>query len=171
MKMNEPNLWILCGTPGMGKSTFAKNFFNPNDSIIVSRDEIRFSMISSKEDYFKKEKEVFKKFIKTIKDAFDKVDNVIVDATHINERSRNKLLDALGKDFLGDKRINVIYMDVLLEIAIERNSKREELALVPESAIEQMFENYTYPTYNEKYYYDNIYSVDETGRMVRKEKM
>lgn len=154
----------------MGKSTFAKNFFNPNNSIIVSRDEIRFSMVSSKENYFKKEKEVFKKFIQSIKDAFDKVDNVVADATHINERSRNKLLDAFGKDFLDGKRINVIYMNVLLETALERNVKRKGLSLVPESAIEQMFENYTYPTYNEKYYYDNIYSVDETGRMIRKER-
>lgn len=54
-------------------------------------------MLNEGNSYFAKEKEVFREFINQIKTALNEVDNVVVDATHINERSRNKLLDAIGE--------------------------------------------------------------------------
>lgn len=56
-------IYLLCGIPGSGKSTWAKNHLDDN-SIWISRDLIRFSMVSEEEEYFSKEKEVFKEFIK-----------------------------------------------------------------------------------------------------------
>ena len=81
----------------------------------------------------------------------------------MNERSRNKLLNSLGKDFLKDKLINCIYMDVPLKVALERNAKREGLSLVPEDAIKRMYESAHRPNYDERYEYDKIYIVNEKG--------
>ena len=57
-------VYVMCGIPGSGKSTLAKQLAaEVKCSVnIVSRDQIRFSMISENEPYFSKEKEVFKEF-------------------------------------------------------------------------------------------------------------
>ena len=51
-------LVLMCGAPGSGKTTIAKKLMCNND-LYISRDEIRYSMISNEYEYFSKEKEVF----------------------------------------------------------------------------------------------------------------
>ena len=58
-------IYLLCGIPGSGKSTWAKSQLD-NKSIWISRDQIRFSMVSESGEYFSKEKEVFRESIKEI---------------------------------------------------------------------------------------------------------
>ena len=65
MTNKEPILYISCGVPGSGKSTFLKNHTKPNEAII-SRDEIRFNLLKDGEDYFSHENEVFDKFVDNI---------------------------------------------------------------------------------------------------------
>ena len=62
-------LWVMCGVPGTGKSTWIKNNLSKfeGEVEVISRDEIRFSMVSEGEEYFSKEDEVFKEFINRIK--------------------------------------------------------------------------------------------------------
>jgi hypothetical protein len=64
---------------------------------IVSRDAIRFAMLKDGEDYFKYENEVFNQFINQINDALasESCSYIFIDATHLNEKSRNKTLDRL----------------------------------------------------------------------------
>ena len=51
----------MVGPPAAGKSYFAKNHLVKDDTwAYVSRDEIRFSIITEEDKYFSKEKEVFK---------------------------------------------------------------------------------------------------------------
>ena len=38
-------IWLLCGTPGSGKSTWAKSQIEKNGGIWISRDVIRFEII------------------------------------------------------------------------------------------------------------------------------
>ena len=49
------NLYLLCGTPGSGKSTFAKEifpkYFSDHPYKIISRDTIRFSLLKDGEKY------------------------------------------------------------------------------------------------------------------------
>ena len=71
------NLFIACGIPGAGKTTFLKNAVKnlkerTNFSVeYVSRDEVRFSMLEESDDYFSKEKEVYKEFCNRIQKAID----------------------------------------------------------------------------------------------------
>ena len=47
-------VYLLCGVPASGKSTYCKNNV-PKDAVYVSRDVIRFSMVKPNEPYFSKE--------------------------------------------------------------------------------------------------------------------
>ena len=56
-------LIVLCGAQASGKTHLAKRFAKTHKNCkIVSRDEIRFSMIKNSDDYFKYEPEVIKRF-------------------------------------------------------------------------------------------------------------
>ena len=67
--MNKPKLIVMVGIPGSGKSTFAQHYIKDASNIStvwVSRDEVRYSLISGTDEYFAKEKDVFKTFLKKL---------------------------------------------------------------------------------------------------------
>lgn len=158
----KPQLYVLIGIPGSGKSTFAKNVLT-EISTVISRDEIRYSIIKDEEAYFSHEKEVYKKFIKQIKDLMVQGKDVTVDATHLNATSRFKLLSNL-KGF--DYKINAFYFDTPLDECLGRNAMRRGRAHVPEDAIENMYDNLTFPSKKEGF--DYIYTV-RNGKIVKEE--
>ena len=58
--MNKPTLWLLVGIPASGKSTAAASIAKHDpDSIHISRDAIRYSMLCDDESYFAHEEDVF----------------------------------------------------------------------------------------------------------------
>ena len=161
--MKRKNLYLMCGIPGSGKSTFCNKLIENSDKRIeyISRDEIRFRFLEDGDDYFSKEDEVFTTFVSSISDAIDSdlVDEIVVDATHLNERSRNKVLKYLDLDF-----VKVIPVNFLIDfdLALERNNLREGRSCVPRSSLINMY-NAFYPANNrEKYTYDKIINVKVT---------
>ena len=150
------NLYILCGIPGCGKSTWVKKKMNENvlanigtqKWAYVSRDEVRFSMIKEEDDYFSKEKQVFQEFINRIcsnlNDAW--IENVIADATHLNEVSRDKLINAIRRQRPNEPlNITMVYFDIPLEVCKFRNNKRSGRALVPEHVMDKMCAQLEFP--------------------------
>ena len=109
------NLFVLVGVSGSGKSTLAKKIAKElgASAKIISRDEIRFSMVAEDEEYFSKENEVFKEFIRQIKESLNTNQNTIVDATHLNCGSRTKLLRAIGADLEGAAVYAVVVLNDL----------------------------------------------------------
>ena len=159
--MEKSKLYLLMGAPGSGKSTYLKERFS-QPPIVVSRDAIRFSMVKENEEYFSKEKEVFKEYIEQIRTAIKFNAEVFADATHLNETSRAKVLRALGSD-LKDVEVNVIWVRVPVEVAIERNENRVGTrAYVPKSVIHRMYSQATMPIKEEGF--EHIYIVDENGK-------
>lgn len=154
MKMNVKNLFLICGIPGSGKSTWVEQNMT-KDSIHISRDAIRFATLENGDDYFKNEKQVFNEFIRQIQEALnnDNLGNIFVDATHLNEVSRNKVLDKLELDGVNLYAVNFL-IDV--NLAIKRNEQREGRAVVPKSAIYRMQHSYQPANENEKYHYTII---------------
>lgn len=149
-------LYMMVGIPGSGKSHFLanNNFVKPYK--IVSRDQIRFSLVKEDEPYFSKEEEVFNKFVEEIKSGLDNGYNVFADATHLNERSRSKLLRALGSS-LKNIKVDAIVVRPPFNTVIEQNAKRTGREFVPLSAIRRMNSQFTMPTKEEGF--DKVWIV------------
>ena len=154
---NRKTIYLLTGAPGSGKSTFARINCCDND-VVVSRDKIRFSLIDNEKDYFKYENEVFDLFINEINLLLNSicVNNIWVDATHLTEKSRNKVLDKIELD-----KADIIVYNFLdgVEDCLQHNEQRNGLAKVPNSAIRRMSAQYEPATHNEKHIYKEIRNI------------
>ena len=71
--------------------------------------------------------------------ANPEVENIYVDATHLTEKSRAKVLGELPK---GDYFVTTVFFDIPLETCIERNDNRTGRAFVPRSVIRRMYASY-----------------------------
>ena len=167
-------LYIACGIPGSGKSTTFRSIKEIVDNVgkntfkIVSRDAIRFTKLRENKNiqYFDKEKEVWKEYVNTIQKYLDeKIDFVVADATQLNQKSRNKLLDSLNLEGI---KIIPFSFEFPCEICLNRNElrKNDELAYVPREVIRRMNEQFEKPTFSEKYTYSAIARVNEGGIIV-----
>ena len=130
-------VWLLSGVPGSGKSTWVKKQIAKNGGVHCSRDEIRFSLLKDDEDYFAHEDEVVALWLEKVTNAINdpEVENIYVDATHLTEKARAKVLGELPK---GDYFVTTVFFDVPLETCIERNDNRTGRAFVPRSVIRRM---------------------------------
>ena len=143
----KKHLYLMVGVPGSGKSTYAKNILKDGD-IYISRDEIRYSLLTEEDDYFAKENEVIKTFIDNIDKSLvneEYCGDVYADATHLSPKSRAQVLNKLkNKD-----KVSVIYLDIPLNIILERNAQRKGRALVPENVVRRMYNSIILPTKEE----------------------
>lgn len=157
-------LYLMVGVPGSGKSTLCEKY-KGETTAWISRDAIRFSLLKDGDDYFAKEDETWKKFVATIQEALDNpiYENVIADATHLNERSRNKLLKCLT---LTDKvGLGAIVMDVDYQTCLIRNNKREGRARVPAYIMKSMAKSASSPIHDKAYNYYLVLFADEQGNI------
>lgn len=152
-------LILMCGIPASGKSSFIKSHNFGDNTLIVSRDKIRFSMLREGDSYFAREKEVYRKYVQEIKEGLSTYDIVIADATHLNEKSRRKILNALGNS-LQNIEVNVIFLKVPLAEALRRNESRVGVEKVPPAAMENMSKSLVEPSFDE-FNYAHIYIWSE----------
>ena len=138
-------LIMMMGVPGSGKSTWIKNHMMGTDEWI-SRDTIRFALLKEGEDYFAHETEVFNTFIENIIWALKAGLTVWADATHLNSKSRARVLDKVGK--LADE-IEAVWIDTDLITAFERNDMRIGRAWVKHGIIRRMLFSLEAPTKEE----------------------
>ena len=158
MSMKRKKVWILSGPPGSGKTSWAKKRIKEYGGVHCSRDEIRFSLLEDDEDYFAHENEVIALWLEKVTNAINdpEVENIYVDATHLTEKSRARVLDELPK---GDYFVITVFFDVPLEICIKRNENRSGRAFVPCSVIRRMHASYDQNTKLG----DAILHLDENG--------
>ena len=160
--MKWQNLWILVGIPGSGKSTWVKNNLDKfSNSIIISRDNIRFHLTPEGQPYFINEQKVFQMYVDNINLALHQYENIFCDATHLNWSSRSKLINALTLN--KNIRVNVLIFQTPLEECLRRNAQRSGRACVPESAIRRMSASYKDPV--EDPYDYNLIAIIEDDKM------
>ena len=165
MKMQK-TIFLLCGPAGSGKSTWATRQIKvPQAQAWVSRDSIRFILVGENEDYFSREDEVFESFIKSIQAAIDdrETREVYIDATHLTENARNKVLDQLD---LTNCQIIPVVVHPDLKTTLAQNDQREGRAFVPRSVIKRMDAQFEEPTFHEKHHYAEIWKVVKDGVLV-----
>ena len=160
--MKLKKVYLMCGTPGSGKSTWIQQQMKNEPGLWCSRDKVRFSLVSENEEYFSKEDEVFDTWIGYINNGIKSVFyNVIyIDATHLSQKSRNKTLDKLN---LTDVDIIPVVFNISLDTCLQRNNLRNGRERVPESAVRNMYKTFINSpiTFNEKYKYTEIITITE----------
>lgn len=141
----------MVGQPGSGKSSYAqKAIKNEPNVVIVSRDEIRFSLVSEDEGYFSREEEVYDTFISHIRKHLKEGKSVIADATHLTPASRKKLLEAVG--FENFDEAVAIYIKRDLETSLRQNEERKGTrSYVPREVIRRMHLSLVPPTVKERF--------------------
>lgn len=128
-------LYLMCGLPGSGKTTAAKNVIKNDPNIkYVSRDDIRYTMVSDQDHYFDRENEVYREFCNQISRWLQQGNYVIADATHLTKNSRKKLLNNIIKP----AQIRCIFVNTPFNICMERNSKRKGITRVPDKQMYRM---------------------------------
>jgi predicted kinase len=138
---------------------------NPEIDTHISRDQIRFALLNDEDEYFKVEDKVRKYFYQQIEDTTSDGytdDRIFIDATHISAKSRR-----LIRNHIKARPYQIaISFEIPLNVALERNSQRCGRALVPETAIYNMYYRYEIPSLKEGF--DEIWHIDEKGN-IRKE--
>lgn len=140
---------MMVGIAGSGKSTWIEQEVARLDdehrtSCVISRDYVRASLRQPGETYFAREDKVFKEFIRRINEAMEiGFDVVLIDATHINFPSRDKVLSRL----LPDPHTNLTFevIKVPVATALRQNAQRTGDACVPNEVIQKMARNFTIP--------------------------
>jgi predicted kinase len=149
------HLFLMCGIAGSGKSTYLSKIKN---AAVISRDEIRFSLIGDFDDYFAKEDKVFATFIQKIQEAIDNNEGpneIYCDATHLTKKSRDKVLNAL--DLTNVENITVLVVRPSLSEALRRNALRSGRRYVPPYVIRRMWAQFERPEEDENRIFDVKY--------------
>jgi predicted kinase len=135
-----PNLIILAGLPGSGKSTWAEEMFGLKYRV-VSSDKIRIQGVGSLRDAHDANKPFnpWPKFYQEITDALRMGVDVVADATFLTPKHRDQIRE-VAASVSGVKTTLVLFMN-LFE-AITRNAARDEETKVPVEVMDGMKDLY-----------------------------
>lgn len=135
---------ITVGVPCSGKSTYAKELCDEDDSFVeINRDWIRHNVVCPGSDWStykftkKREQDVTQVQEEMIMDAFGKGKSVIISDTNLNEKTRNKLIKVA--DDLGYE-VEIKEFPISLEEAWKRDANR--VNGVGHSVIYQMYQKW-----------------------------
>ena len=162
--MKQKRVFLMCGIPGSGKSSWVRQRVNTYGGYHISRDEIRFAILNERGgDYFDYENEVIRTFVAKINELLDSDEQCIdiyVDATHLTDNSRNQIMRQLH---LEDAYKIAVWMKVPLEICKVRNDMRAGRAKVPHKTIADMYNRARRPSPKD---YDEIWEINSEGERI-----
>lgn len=138
----DKNLYIVCGIPGTGKSTYIQAMFP--ETKVVSSDIIRrqyFQSLRVAHDEESREKNndlVFALYHTEIRSTLDYGRSVVADATNLTVTSRAQLR-AIASSRDADA-ILILFTNVIQ--AMKRNRERDADSVVPEAVMTKMIQKY-----------------------------
>lgn len=139
MNNTKPTLYVLCGLPGSGKSTWTEHHKDKLNAIIHSSDAIR-AELGDVNDQSKNEL-VFNILHRRTKEDLFNGTNVIYDATNLTFKSRRHILNQFRH--IDAKKVCILFA-CPWELCLARNYARDRQ--VPEYAMTRMYKNFQTPT-------------------------
>ena len=141
--MTRPVLILLCGIPGSGKTTWAKNYISKNpDFVHLSSDAIRAELYGD-ENIQGSPVEVFTLMQKKAVESLNAGYNVVYDATSMTRKDRAGIISMCPK--FTHIQCNIIWAPI--ETCIERDTTRERT--VGKEVIDRMLKRFQMPYYDE----------------------
>ena len=141
--MTRPVLILLCGIPGSGKTTWAKNYISKNpDFVHLSSDAIRAELYGD-ENIQGNPVEVFTLMQKKAVESLNARYNVVYDATSMTRKDRAGIISMCPK--FTHIQCNIIWAPI--ETCIERDTTRERT--VGKEVIDRMLKRFQMPYYDE----------------------
>lgn len=122
---NLPNLIVLVGLPGSGKSTYAEELAKKENAIIVSSDAIREELFNGFRGKRQNQAIVFGTLFRRVEKLLSEGNNVIIDSTNIDREKRYKIIRKLYKYPKDCYYINTPY-NVSLQHVFERKNSLSE---------------------------------------------
>ena len=134
-------VYVMCGLPGSGKTTIARQIAADLNAVVISSDSIREELYGD-ESVQGNPSVVFDTLYSRAHAAI--VDNlsVILDATNVKKRDRARVF----KEF-PDNEIAAFVINTPVEVCKQRNGERERV--VPEYVIDRMAKSFEPPTREE----------------------
>lgn len=140
--MNMPKLIILCGIPGSGKTTYAKEYIKQHGGIHLSSDLIRKELYGH-ESTQGNPNEVFTLMQSRAIEALNNGTTVVYDATNITRKDRSGIIASCPK-FV---KIECHVVWTPIETCIERDNSRGRT--VGKEVIDRMLKRFHPPFYDE----------------------
>jgi predicted kinase len=136
-------LIILCGIPGSGKTTYAKDYMERNSNTVhLSSDAIRKELYGDG-NIQGNPADVFSLMQKRAVEALNNGHNVLYDATNVTRKDRAGIIGVCPKF----TKIECHIVWAPIEVCIERDSKRERT--VGKEVIDRMLKRFQAPYYDE----------------------
>lgn len=134
---------MMCGFPGVGKTTYIQNELMEDGTKIISLDDLREEdqELSSKNrggDIYNTAKEIFKDYLR------QKTKRIILDATSLSRDIRSLWLK-IAHDY--GYRSQIVLLERPFETLLKQNKNR--LRQVPERVIERMLHTFDFPNAKE----------------------
>ncbi|MBP5694184.1 MAG: ATP-binding protein [Bacilli bacterium] len=148
------SLYVLSGLPGSGKSTWAEEFkkTHKEPTFIIASDEIRIEL-GGYPQYFEEESKVWKLFYERMNEPLVYDDaNVIMDSTCLEDKFRRLAVEKAGRF---DRKV-LVFFNVSPSICKFRNENRHDDRKVKDYAMDEMIENFHYPSDEVISLYDSV---------------
>lgn len=144
---DQPELVVMVGMPGSGKSTIIRKNY-PNHTIVSSDDIIEKLAAEDGKSY----DEVFKKYIGrasgemkgVFRDAVKNDENIVWDQTNLSKKKRRGILNQIPKHY----RTVAVVFDIDERERQKRAAQREGKSIPPQ-IMQSMFKSYQAPTKDE----------------------